>query len=78
MDLESELREYIVEHLVDGGGEVSVSDSLLGAGKIDSLGLMRLLAHIQQRFKVDLMAVGNPDDFESIQSLAGAIRRLTA
>jgi len=55
-----------------------VSDSLLGAGKIDSLGLMRLLAHIQQRFKVDLMAVGNPDDFESIQSLAGAIRRLTA
>lgn len=78
MELESELRQYIVENLVDGGGEVALSDSLLGAGKIDSLGLMRLLTHIQQRFKVDLMAVGNPDDFQSIQSLAVAIRRLSA
>ena len=77
MEIENELRRYVTENLLEGGGQGDVTDdeALIATGRIDSLGLIKLIGHIQQRFRVDLMAVGSPDDFESIRTLAAAIQR---
>jgi len=77
VEIEKALRGYIVESLLDGaaGGEPADDENLIGTGQIDSLGLLKLVGYVQQRYGVDLMAVGGPDDLESIRSLAAAIRR---
>ena len=77
MAIESELKQYIVEQLLEGDGDAAVeeNEALIATGRIDSLGLMKLIGHIQQRYRIDLMASGGPDDFESIATLAAAIRR---
>ncbi|MFN8549609.1 MAG: hypothetical protein U0527_16965 [Candidatus Eisenbacteria bacterium] len=76
MAIETELKQFILEQLLEGGAETQVKEdeSLVASGRIDSLGLM-LIGHVQQRYRVDLMAVGGPEDFESIASMAAAIRR---
>ena len=39
------------------------------------MGLLQILGFVQQRFGIDLMAVGNPEDFDSVKALAKAVRR---
>ncbi|MBK8232526.1 MAG: hypothetical protein IT349_14985 [Candidatus Eisenbacteria bacterium] len=75
--IENELRQFILENLLEGSGQAEVADdeALVATGRIDSLGLIKLIGHIQQQYRVDLMASGGPDDFESISSMAAAIRR---
>lgn len=77
MAIETELKQFILEQLLEGGAETQVKEdeSLVASGRIDSLGLIKLIGHVQQRYRVDLMAVGGPEDFESIASMAAAIRR---
>jgi acyl carrier protein len=77
VEIEKALRGYIAETLLDGsaGGEPGDDENLIGTGQIDSLGLLKLVGYVQQHYGVDLMAVGGPDDLESIRSLAAAIRR---
>lgn len=75
MNLENELKQYVAENLIEGTGDVALDEALIATGRIDSLGLMKLLAHVQQRYRVDLIAIGGPDDFETITTIAAAIRR---
>ena len=39
------------------------------------MGLLQILGFIQQRYGVDLASTGGPSDFETVTSLAAAIRR---
>lgn len=77
MEIERALHGYIVESLLDGsaGSGPGDDENLIGTGRIDSLGLLKLVGYVQQHYGVDLMAVGGPEDLESIRSLAAAIRR---
>lgn len=77
MDIERSLRGYIVESLLDGSDSTDLTDdeNLIGSGRVDSLGLLKLVGFVQQNYDVDLMAIGGPEDFESIRSFAAAIRR---
>jgi acyl carrier protein len=78
MTIEEQLRDFIVSEVVAEGKdrEIGPGDPLIATGLIDSMGLLQVLGFVQQRFGVDLLGTGDPEDFQSIQSLAAAVRRV--
>ena len=77
MSIETELQEFIAaEVIVDAAvGGVLVHEPLVRSGRVDSMGLLQILGFIQQHYGVDLASTGEPSDFETVTSLAAAIRR---
>lgn len=77
MTIESDLQQFIsAEVALDPGeGGIKADEPLISTGKVDSMGLLQILGFIQQRYGIDLMATSGPRDFESVASLAAAIRR---
>ena len=77
MDIRADLRQFITESLLvaQEGGQLGDDEPLIESGRIDSLGLIKLLGFIQQRYQVDLFSVAAPEDFVSISSLAAALTR---
>lgn len=49
--MKTEIREYVVNELLSGA-EIGEEDDLLLSGLVDSLGVMRLVAHIEQRYAI--------------------------
>jgi len=74
MNIESDLQRFISTEVVPEGG-VSEAEALISSGKVDSPGLLQILGYIEQNYGVTLLASGNPKDFESVESLASAIRK---
>jgi acyl carrier protein len=74
LSIENELTEFISRNVVPEGG-VTESEALISSGKVDSLGLLQILGFIEEKYGVTLLTSGSPKDFESVQSLAGAIRK---
>jgi acyl carrier protein len=73
MNIEADLQRFISTEVVPEGG-VSEAEPLISSGRVDSLGLLQILGYIEQNYGVTLLTHGSPKDFESIQSLAKAIR----
>jgi acyl carrier protein len=75
--IESELQRFISEELVtDRSTPILPDTSLIASGIIDSMGLLQIFGFIQQTYGVDLAAVGQPKDFETVRALSTAIERL--
>jgi acyl carrier protein len=74
LSIENELTEFISRNVVPEGG-VTESEALISSWKVDSLGLLQILGFIEEKYGVTLLTSGSPKDFESVQSLAGAIRK---
>jgi len=74
MNIESDLQRFISSEVVPEGG-VTEAEALISSGKVDSLGLLQILGYIEKTYGVTLLASGSPKDFESIQTLATAIRK---
>ena len=77
MKYEAEIKQHILSDILADGTvtELAADEPLISSGLVDSLGLVQILMHIQQRFGVDLMSVGSPQDFDSVAALAAAVRR---
>jgi acyl carrier protein len=77
MNIEADIKTYITSELLakDSSSTLGESDPLVSSGRVDSMGLLQILSFIQERFGVDLMAVGSPHDFDSVTALAAAVRR---
>ncbi len=77
MSIEEEIRVYVTANLLKsrGGPEVADDTALIQTGRIDSLGLLKLIGFIDRRFHVNLMDDATPEEFESISQLAQAVRR---
>lgn len=73
-NIETDLQKFISTEVVPEGG-VTEAEALISSGKVDSLGLLQILGYIEQNYGVTLLTSGSPKDFESIQSLASAIRK---
>lgn len=73
MSIEDELLQFISANIVPDGN-VEVDASLVSSGLIDSLGLIQILGFIEQKYGVSLITTASPEDFESVNSLAAAIR----
>jgi acyl carrier protein len=78
MDVKSKIREYIIENFLFGDAAPLADDtmSLLDEGIIDSVGVMELVAFLEQDFG---LAVADdeliPENLDSIENLAGFVTR---
>lgn len=75
------LIEYIQTNLLAGQSDVSLSseDDLLGSGLVDSLGMIQLLAFIEEKFEIKVppqdMTIEN---FMSVEAISNYLVRLKA
>lgn len=76
MDIQANLQTYISNELLNGTVEVDASDNLLTDGMVDSLGMLKLVNHIEELLKIkiphsDLII----DNFRTIEVIAAYLRR---
>lgn len=72
MELRETLRRFIAEELVSDETPLGLDDSLLADGMVDSLGAVRLVAFVEERFGFQIP----PEDlvmenFATVNRLAG-------
>jgi len=79
VEVENALRHFIATELMYAEDENALrpDEPLLGSGIVDSLGIMRLVSFIEERFGVvvpeeDLI----PEHFQTVQHLAALVQRL--
>ena len=76
MDTSTKIREYIQKEIANGR-EVSPDESLLAAGVLDSLAVVKLVAHIEDEFDVEIPDSDfDPDNFESVATITELIDRI--
>lgn len=78
MNIEAQIRDFIVQNLLfsDDGYNYPDDASFLEEGIVDSVGVMELIAFVEEQFGfiVDDLEV-TPDNFDSVTKLATYIRR---
>ena len=79
MDIEDTLTQFVAQELLRGRVTVEPEDNLLGEGMVDSLGMLRLVAFIDERFglKVPPGEV-TIENFRSIEVLTDYLKRALA
>ena len=78
MDVSQALEEFIVQNIMVADEDVSLSwdDSLIKSGIVDSLGILRLIAFMEENFSVlvdDTEVV--PENFETINAMKSLVQR---
>jgi acyl carrier protein len=74
MTIEADLQRFVSTEVVVEGG-LATDEPMISSGKVDSLGLLQILGYIEQTYGVTLLTSSSPKDFESIETLASAIRK---
>ncbi len=66
------LKKYICEELMSGSnGELDEAENLLAAGIIDSLGILRLVSFLEEKFDIEVPDEDvTIDNFQSIKSMS--------
>jgi acyl carrier protein len=75
-DIEREVREFVVKHFLSGHAEKLRDDGSLLGDVIDSMGVLELVAYLQDRFKItvdDEEVV--PGNLDTVNSLAVFVAR---
>ena len=75
VNIEKVLRQYISEELVDNDEEVGDDENLLADGMVDSMGMLRLVAFIDETWELRVP----PEDFiiENFRTISDLRRYLT-
>ena len=73
--MKDEIRQFIVETFMYGEGELADDDALFDSGIIDSLGFIKLLSFIEEKFNVamDMSEVGM-ESFNTINEIVETIK----
>ncbi len=71
-EIESLIVSFIRDELAgDDGLEIELDENLLTGGLVDSVGIMRLIAHVQERLGVDVPPTDLvPDNFRTVRVMA--------
>jgi acyl carrier protein len=81
MSIETQIKDYIARNLLfsDNGFPYGDDVSFLEEGVVDSIGVMELVAFVEENFsvKVDDLDV-TPENFDSVSRMAAYIRRKSA
>lgn len=66
------LKEYIREELMNGSStELDESENLLAAGIIDSLGILRLVSFVEEKFGIEVPDEDvTIDNFQSVKAMS--------
>ena len=76
MDVAKEIEDYIAAELVFGDSKDSLSrdDDLLAQGIIDSMGVVKLVGFLEERFSIQVSDMDIvPEYFRDINSLASLV-----
>jgi acyl carrier protein len=73
--VEAELLRFVAEDAAADGAGLHPDENFVATGRIDSLGLLRILAFVEERYGVSLAATAHPRDLQSVSALAAAVRR---
>ena len=76
MDIVREIHDFVVAEFASERSELDANENLLAQGIIDSLGILKLVAFLEERFGVeaaddDLV----PENFGSIEQLRAYVER---
>ncbi len=70
------LREWMATELKGKVRELSETDSLLEAGILDSMAIVKLISFLEERFGVTLTDDEfDPDNFETFKAIEGLVER---
>lgn len=71
MNVSAVLKDYIREELMNGAnGDLDESENLLAAGIIDSLGILRLVSFVEEKFGIEVPDEDvTIDNFQSVKSM---------
>ena len=76
MEVQRDIRQFIQSELKRDVGAVGEADSLLEAGILDSLGVLRVVGFIEQQYGIavtdDEMM---PENFETLAAIAAFVER---
>lgn len=78
MDIENNIKTYIAKNLIFSGDEFKYSDdaSFLEEGIVNSLGVMELVAYVEEHFGVNVDDQDiTPDNFDSVSKLSAYVQR---
>jgi len=76
VDTSQIIREYIQKEIANGR-EISNDESLLVAGVLDSLAVVKLVAYVENEFDVEIPDSDfDPDNFESVATITQLIERI--
>lgn len=76
MDAESDVREFLRDHVPTGqaGREISRNESLLDAGLLDSATILELVSFLEERFDLTISDEELlPENFETIDAIVGMV-----
>jgi acyl carrier protein len=80
-NLEAELRAFIGNELVAGGGQKKFGDEedLLESGILDSMAVVQLVSHVEEQYGIEVLA-GEivAENIGSVRRIADFIRRKSA
>ena len=71
MSVSAVLKDYVREELMNGAnGDLDETENLLAAGIIDSLGILRLVSFVEEKFGIEVPDEDvTIDNFQSIKSM---------
>ncbi|MCC6607390.1 MAG: acyl carrier protein [Anaerolineae bacterium] len=71
MNVSAVLKDYIRKELMNGAnGDLDESENLLAAGIIDSLGILRLVSFVEEKFGIEVPDEDvTIDNFQSVKSM---------
>jgi acyl carrier protein len=81
MDIVGWIREHILrEHLPgEDSSQLGNDDDLISSGVLDSFAIVRLVAHLEETFRITVRPGDiTPDNFRSVRALAEFLRVETA
>ena len=78
MRANEQIKKFILSELMhdDPGVEIGDDDSLLELGVLDSLGLLKVLSHLEQEYQLTIQDQDIvPENFETISAIVALIDR---
>jgi len=79
MDVQTKIRQYILENLLftDDGAELADDASLLERGIIDSTGVLEIVLFLEEEFGIAIKASEMlPENFDSVDNMVRFVNRL--
>lgn len=76
MDIVGEIQTYVLSEFAAERDEIAADENLLGQGILDSMGILKLVAFLEERFDIqtdddDLI----PENFETIELMRAFVER---
>jgi len=74
--MEGEIKKFITEAFLDKTASVDANKSLFESGFIDSLGLFKLLDHLEKKYGIEIeMSEITIDNFDTVKKIVKFIKK---